>query len=86
MIARLDLLPTNSVGDVRVTQPVEDYQVQLLLGLDNVAYMPKEMEMGKYTIEGGQLILFQSFISGSVLPSRSRCTGYKSTMKYGGGQ
>ena len=37
LIPRLDLLPTNSVGDVRVTQPVEDYQVQLLLGLDNVA-------------------------------------------------
>ena len=60
--------------------------MQLLLGLDNVAYMPREMEMGRYADEGGQLIIFQSFISGAVLPSGSRCTGYESTMKYEGGQ
>ena len=60
--------------------------MQLLLGLDNVAYMPKEMEMGRYADEGGQLILFHSFISGAVLPTGSRRTGHKSTMKYESGQ
>ena len=35
-IAGSELLPTNSIGDKRITQPTEDYQVQLLLGLDNV--------------------------------------------------
>ena len=42
--------------------------------------------MGRYADEGGQLILFHSFISGAVLPTGSRRTGHESTMKYEGGQ
>ena len=34
LISRSDLLPTNGVGDKRINYPAEDYQVQLLLGLD----------------------------------------------------
>ena len=75
--ARPDLLPTNDVGDIRVTQPVEDYQVQLLLGLDNVAWGPKEET--RFADESGQLILYRSYISSQLLLSGSRRTGQGST-------
>ena len=76
---RPDLLRllTNDVGDIRVTQPVEDYQVQLLLGLDNVAWGPKEE--GRFADESGQLILYRSYISSQLLLSGSRRTGPGST-------
>ena len=67
--ARPDLLPTNDVGDIRVTQPVEDYQVQLLLGLDNVAWGPKEVT--RFADGSGQLILYRSNISSQLLLSGS---------------
>ena len=79
-LAGPDLLPTNIIGDVRITHPVEDYQVQLLLGL----FMPREMD--SCADEGGQLILFQSLILAHVLPTGSRRTGRKSSMKYEGRQ
>ena len=75
--ARPDLLPTNDVGDIRVTQPIEDYQVQLLLGLDNVAWGPKEET--RFADESGQLILYRSYISSQLLLSGSRRTGPGST-------
>ena len=83
-IAGSELLPTNSIGDKRITQPAEDYQVQLLLGLDNVAYMP--MELDRHADEGGQLILYRSCFSGLVLPSGSRRTGHESSLRYESGQ
>ena len=65
------------MGDIRVTQPVEDYQVQLLLGLDNVAWGPKE-EI-RFADESGQLILYRSYISSQLLLSGSRRTEPGST-------
>ena len=53
--ADLHRLPTIDVGDIRVTQPVDDYQVQLLFGLDNVAWGPKEETI--FADGSGQLIL-----------------------------
>ena len=63
-------LPTDDVGDIRVTQPVEDYQVQLLLGQDNVAWGPKEVD--RVADGSGQLILYRSYISSQLLLSGSR--------------
>ena len=75
--ADLHRLPTNDVGDIRVTQPVEDYQVQLLLGQDNVAWGPKEVD--RVADGSGQLILYRSYISSQLLLSGSRRTGPGST-------
>ena len=83
-ISRSDLLPTNDVGDRRIIYPTEDYNVQLLLGLDNVAFTPREIN--RHADRGGQLILFRSLILGMVLPSGSQRTGRESTMKFEDGQ
>ena len=77
-------LPTNDVGDTRITNPVEDYNVQILLGLDNVAFMPQEI--ARHADDGGQVILFRSMISGMILPCGSRRTGRASTTRIEGGQ
>ena len=58
--------------------------MQLLLGLDNVGYMP--MELDRHADEGGQLILYRSCILGLVLPSGSRRTGHESSLRYESGQ
>ena len=77
LLARPDLLPTISVGDIRVTQPVGDYQVHLLLGQDNVAWGPKEES--RFANESGQPVLYRSYISSQLLLSGSRRTGPGST-------
>ena len=82
--SNLHVIPTNDIGDTRYTNPVENYNVQLLLGTDNVAYMPYELD--RHADEGGQVILFRSIISGMILPCGSRRTGRTSTTGIKDGQ
>ena len=42
MFARPDIFPVNTVGDLQVTAPVDDLQVELLIGQDNIAFGPRE--------------------------------------------
>ena len=76
MFARPDLHPLNSVGDLSITQPLGDLQVQLLLGQDNIAFGPREE--CRLADEGGQLICYRSYISENLLLSGSRRSGQES--------
>ena len=73
MFARPDMFPVNTVGDLQVTAPVDDLQVQLLIGQDNIAFGPRE----EFSLadEGGQLICYRSYISDNLLVSGSRRNG-----------
>ena len=73
MFARPDMFPVNTMGDLQVTAPVDDLQVQLLIGQDNIAFGPRE-EL-RLADEGGQLICYRSYISDNLLLSGSRRTG-----------
>ena len=73
MFARPDILPVNSVGDLEVTAPVEDMQVELLVGQDNIAFGPREEF--RLADEAGQLVCYRSYISDNLLLSGSRRTG-----------
>ena len=72
MFARPDLLPVNDVGDLQVTAPIDDLQVQLLIGQDKIAFGPKEEF--RLADEGGQMICYRSYISMNLLLSGSRRT------------
>ena len=63
----------NEIGDLRHYNVSDDFQVQLVIGLDAVALTP--MELGRGQDENGQLMLWQSLISNQVLVSGSRKTG-----------
>jgi hypothetical protein len=73
MFARPDIFPLNSVGDFQVTAPVEDLQVELLIGQDNIAFGPREEF--RLADEAGQLVCYRSYISDNLLLSGSRRTG-----------
>ena len=63
----------NEVGDLRHYNVSEDYQVQLVIGLDAIALFPRELDRGQD--ENGQLVVYQSLISNQVLVSGSRKSG-----------
>ena len=73
MFARPDMFLVNSVGDLQVTSPTEDLQVQLLIGQDNIAFGPREEF--RLADEGGQLVMYRSYISDNLLISGSGRTG-----------
>ena len=63
----------NEVGDLRHYNVSDDYQVQLVIGLDAIALSPMELARGQD--ENGQLMIWRSLISNQVLVSGSRKTG-----------
>ena len=69
----------NEVGDLRHYNVSEDYQVQLVIGLDAIALSPKELGRGQD--ENGQLMIWRSLISNQVLVSGSRKTGSAAAIK-----
>ena len=69
----------NDAGDLRVKNVVEDFQVQLLIGLDACAMAP--MELARYHDECGQLVLWRSLISNQVIVTGSRRTGASTTVR-----
>ena len=69
----------NDVGDLRVKNVTEDFQVQLIIGLDACAMSP--MEMARYHDESGQLVLWRSLISNQVIVTGSRKTGLAATIR-----
>ena len=63
----------NDVGDIRYFNAHSDFQIQLVIGLDALAFTP--VEMGRGHDEYGQLAVYKSFISGAVLVAGSRRSG-----------
>ena len=63
----------NEVGDIRYYNAPEDFQVQLVIGLDAVALSP--MELGRGLDEFGQLAVWRSVISNNLMVTGSRKTG-----------
>jgi hypothetical protein len=73
LFARPDIFPVNTVGDLQVTAPVDNLQVELLIGQDNTAFGPREEF--RLADEAGQLVCYRSYISDNLLLSGSRRTG-----------
>ena len=63
----------NEVGDIRYYNAAEDFQVELVIGLDAVALSP--MELGRCFDEFGQIAVWKSAISNNLLVTGSRKTG-----------
>ena len=64
----------NEMGDIRYYNAPEDFQVQLIVGLDAVALFAP-MELGRTFDEFGQLVLWRSVISNNLMVTGSRKTG-----------
>ena len=71
----------NEIGDLRHYNVSEDYQVQLIIGLDAVALSPRELDRGQD--ENGQFMLWRSLISNQVLVTGSRKTGWAANRNRG---
>ena len=69
----------NEVGDLRHFNIAEDYQVQLVIGLDAVALSPMELQRGQD--EHGQLVIWKSLISNQVLVTGSRKSGIAAAVR-----
>ena len=69
----------NELGDIRYYNAPEDFQVQLIIGLDAVALSP--MELGRSLDEYGQLVVWRSVISNNLMVTGSRKTGSASAAK-----
>ena len=82
MLARPDMFPVNTVGDLQVTAPVDDLQVELLIGQDNIAFGPREEF--RLADEAGQFVCYRSYISDNLLLSGSRRTGRASVQNHVG--
>ena len=63
----------NEVDDIRYYNAPEDFQVQLVIGLDAVALSP--MELGRCFDEFGQIAVWKSAISNNLMVTGSRKTG-----------
>ena len=63
----------NDAGDIRYYNAHSDFQVQLVIGLDALAFAP--IEVGRGHDAHGQLVIYRSFISGALMVAGSRRSG-----------
>ena len=63
----------NEVGDIRYYNAHKDFQIQLVIGLDALAFAP--IELGRGHDDHGQLVLYRSYISGALMVAGSRRSG-----------
>ena len=63
----------NEVGDIRYYNAHKDFQIQLVIGLDALAFAP--LELGRGHDDHGQLVIYRSFISGALMVAGSRRSG-----------
>ena len=63
----------NDVGDIRYFNAHSDFQIQLVIGLDALAFAP--IEVGRGHDDHGQLVVYRSFISGALMVAGSRRSG-----------
>ena len=63
----------NEVGDLRYYNAAEDFHVQLIIGLDSTALFPMEIDRG--CDDFGQIAIWRSLISNSLMVTGSRKTG-----------
>ena len=63
----------NEVGDLRVPNATENYQVSLVIGLDVCTLFPAEV--ARWSDQHGQLVLHRSVLSNRVIVSGARKTG-----------
>ena len=84
MFAIPDMFLVNRVCELQVMSPTEDLQVQLLIGQDNIAFGPREEF--RLADEGGQLVMYRSYISDNLLISGSWRTGVGASVQNQVGQ
>ena len=63
----------NEVGDLRIPNVVEDFQVKLVIGLDVCTLFP--YELGRWSDNNGQLVMYRSLLSSQVIVTGARMTG-----------
>ena len=69
----------NEVGDIRFYNAHSEFQLQLVIGLDALAFAP--VEIGRGHDDHGQLVVYRSFISGAVMVAGSRRTGAATSVR-----
>ena len=63
----------NEVGDLRIPNVVQDFQVNLVIGLDVCTLFP--YELGRWSDNNGQLVMYRSLLSDQVIVTGARRTG-----------
>ena len=63
----------NEVGDLRIPNVVDDFQVNLVIGLDVCTLFP--YELGRWSDDNGQLVMYKSLLSNRVIVTGARRTG-----------